>query len=160
MHTIIENLVNRFERGSLSRRDLITGLAMLAASAGTAAAAQDAAVGTPTGIQATKVDHVGIRVTDLPKSVDWYTKTFGLVVVSEDKNQGISRVGLGRRQLVSLNKDTMGGRIDHVAIAMDGFNEAAVAKHLKDLGIETGRTPDAGFHVTDPDGFPYQIVAT
>jgi catechol 2,3-dioxygenase-like lactoylglutathione lyase family enzyme len=160
MVTIIENLVNRFERGSLSRRDLIRGLAMLAATAGTAAAQDQPAIGTPTGIQATKVDHVGILVSDLPRSVDFYTKTFGLVVVSEDKAQGISRVGLGKRQLCSLNKSDTPGRIDHVAIAMDNFTEAGVAKHLADIGVKTSRTPAAGFHVDDPDGFPLQIVLT
>ena len=159
MVTVIENLVNRFERGSLSRRDLIRGLAMLAASASTAAA-QDATVGTPTGIQATKVDHVGILVSDLPRSVDFYTKTFGLIVVSEDKNQGISRVGLGKRQLVSLNKSDTPGKVDHVAIAMDNFTEAGVAKHLADIGVKTSRSAAAGFHVDDPDGFPLQIVLT
>jgi hypothetical protein len=40
METIISDLLGRFEKGSLSRRDLVRGLAMLAAS-GTVASAQD-----------------------------------------------------------------------------------------------------------------------
>jgi hypothetical protein len=40
MESIISNLLSRFEKGSLSRRDLVQGLAMLAAS-GTAASAQE-----------------------------------------------------------------------------------------------------------------------
>jgi hypothetical protein len=40
MESIISNLLSRFEKGSLSRRDLVQGLALLAAS-GTAAPAQE-----------------------------------------------------------------------------------------------------------------------
>src|SRR5438132_5907610 len=40
MESIISNLLTRFEKGSLSRRELVRGLAILAAS-GTAAAAQE-----------------------------------------------------------------------------------------------------------------------
>ena len=40
MESIISNLLSRFEKGSLSRRELVRGLAMLAAS-GTAASAQE-----------------------------------------------------------------------------------------------------------------------
>jgi hypothetical protein len=42
MDSIISDLVARFEKGFLSRRELVRGLAMLAAS-GTAAAAQEIA---------------------------------------------------------------------------------------------------------------------
>ena len=38
MESIISDLVNRFEQGSLNRRELVQGLAMLAAS-GTSASA-------------------------------------------------------------------------------------------------------------------------
>ena len=36
MEAIISNLLNRFERGALTRRGLIQGLAMLTAASGTA----------------------------------------------------------------------------------------------------------------------------
>ena len=38
METIISNLVTRFEKGALTRRELIQGLAMLTAAGGTAVA--------------------------------------------------------------------------------------------------------------------------
>jgi hypothetical protein len=38
METIISHLVSRFEKGSLSRRELVRGMAMLAASRTPAAA--------------------------------------------------------------------------------------------------------------------------
>ena len=64
MEAMISNLLSRFEKGALSRRELIQGLAMLAAASGAAsgALAQDA------GIKAAKIDHVSIQVSDLPRS--------------------------------------------------------------------------------------------
>ena len=92
MEAMISNLVNRFESGALTRRELIQGLAMLAAASGAAstAQAQDAA------IKAAKIDHVSIQVSDLPRSIAFYQKMFGrLLLVSEDKPNEIVRLGAG-----------------------------------------------------------------
>src|SRR5688572_30390500 len=52
MDTRIESLVEQFERGGLSRRDLIKGLSLLVAAGGvTAADAQ------PAGLRGTRIDH-------------------------------------------------------------------------------------------------------
>jgi hypothetical protein len=62
MDLIISNLV-AFEKGSLSRRELVQGLAMLAAS-GTAATAQE-----DINFKAANIDHVSVQVTDLQRSL-------------------------------------------------------------------------------------------
>src|SRR5450755_613027 len=59
MDSIISNLVARFEKGSLSRRELVQGLAILAAS-GTAANAQE-----DINFKAANIDHVSVQVADL-----------------------------------------------------------------------------------------------
>jgi hypothetical protein len=64
MESIISNLLSRFEKGSLSRRELVQGLTMLAAS-GTAASAQDVI-----GFKTANIDHVSIQVGNLPRSID------------------------------------------------------------------------------------------
>jgi hypothetical protein len=79
MESIIANLLTRFEKGSLSRRELVQGLAMLAAS-GTAAAAQE-----DIDYKGADIDHVSIHVADLQRSVDFYQKMFGFSVVSQDQ---------------------------------------------------------------------------
>jgi catechol-2,3-dioxygenase len=91
MEAMIASLVSRFERGALSRRELIQGLAMLAAASGTAstAQAQDAAT------KGARIDHVSIQVSDLPRSSAFYQKMFGLTVVSEDKPNEIVRSSSG-----------------------------------------------------------------
>ena len=93
MEAIISDLLNRFEKGALSRRGLIQGLAMLTAAGGAAslAPAQEAA------LKGVKIDHISIQVTDLPRAVAFYEKIFGLTVMSEDKPNEISRLGAGWR---------------------------------------------------------------
>ena len=152
MEALISNLVNRFERGALTRRELVQGLAMLAAAGGTASAqAQDA------GIKAAKIDHVSIQVADLPRSVAFYQKMFGLTVVSEDKPNEIVRLGVGKA-LVSLHHKSPTGLVDHFAIAVEKFNKESVTRELKARGANPEDNLDAGFHILDPQGIGVQIV--
>lgn len=153
MEAIIAGMLNRFEKGALSRRELVQGLAMLAAAGG-AASAQD----TAGGLKATKIDHVSIQVTDLPRAVAFYEKVFGLTVVSEDKPNEIVRLGMNRHALVSLHHKSPTGIVDHFAIGVEGFNREAVTNQLKSLGITAEENLDAGFHIKDPEGMNVQIV--
>ena len=150
METIISNLLNRFEKGALSRRELVQGLAMLTAT-GTIAEAQEG------GLKATKIDHISIQVTDLPRAVAFYQKLFGLTVVSEDKPNEIVRLGVGKA-LVSLHHKSPTGVVDHFAIGVEKFNKEAVTKTLKALGANPEDNLDAGFHIVDPEGIAVQIV--
>ena len=151
MDAIISNLVSRFERGALTRRELIQGLAMLTAAGGTATEAQDA------GIKAAKIDHVSIQVTDLPRAVAFYEKMFGLTVVSEDKPNEIVRLGVGKA-LVSLHHKSPTGLVDHFAIGVEKFNKELVTRQLKERGANPEDNLDAGFHIKDPEGISVQIV--
>jgi len=153
MEAIISDLVNRFERGALTRRGLIQGLAMLTAAGG---AASDV-LGQDIGIKAAKIDHVSIQVSDLPRSLAFYQKMFGLTVVSEDKPNEIVRLGMGK-VLVSLHHKSPTGLVDHFAIGVEKFNEEAVTRELKERGANPEKNIDAGFHIKDPSGIGVQIV--
>lgn len=150
MEAIISNLLDRFERGALTRRGLIQGLAMLTV-AGTASDAQDS------GIKGAKIDHVSIQVTDLPRAIAFYQKMFGLTVVSEDKPNEIVRLGAGK-VLVSLHHKSPTGLVDHFAIGVEKFNKELVTRELKERGINPEENLDAGFHIKDPEGISVQIV--
>ena len=150
MEAMITSLVDRFERGALSRRELVQGLTMLAAG-GAAAQAQEG------GIKAAKIDHVSIQVTDLPRSVAFYQKMFGLTILSEDKPNEIVRLG-GGKVLVSLHHKSPTGLVDHFAIGVEKFNRESVARELKARGANPEENLDAGFHIKDPEGINVQIV--
>jgi catechol 2,3-dioxygenase-like lactoylglutathione lyase family enzyme len=152
MEAIISNLLNRFEKGALSRRGLIQSLAMLSA-AGTASEA----LGQDSGIKGARIDHVSIQVTDLPRSIAFYQKMFGLTVVSEDKPNEIVRLGVGKT-LVSLHHKSPTGLVDHFAIGVENFNKDTVTRQLKERGANPEDNLDAGFHIKDPEGISVQIV--
>jgi catechol 2,3-dioxygenase-like lactoylglutathione lyase family enzyme len=157
MEAIISDLLNRFERGALTRRGLIQGLAMLTAVSATESAQVAAQSQSGVGIQAAKIDHVSIQVGDLQRSVAFYQKMFGLTVVSEDKPNEIVRLGMGK-VLVSLHHKSPTGRVDHFAIGVEKFNKELVTRELKERGANPEDNLDAGFHIVDPEGISVQIV--
>jgi catechol 2,3-dioxygenase-like lactoylglutathione lyase family enzyme len=151
MEAIISNLVTRFEQGSLSRRELVQGLAMLAASA-TAATAQEGGL----DFKSADIDHVSIHVADLQRSVEFYQKMFGFTVVSQDQAQRIIRLG-NTKVLVSINDGKPAGTVDHFAIGIPRFNNDAARRYLTERGATPLQGDYAGLHVKDPDGVNVQI---
>jgi catechol 2,3-dioxygenase-like lactoylglutathione lyase family enzyme len=152
MDSIISDLVSRFEKGSLSRRELVQGLTMLAASGTTAAAAAQQEIDFKTA----NIDHVSIQVADLQRSVEFYQKMFGFKVISEDKPLGIIRLGIDR-SLVSLNRQSPARIVDHFAIGVPRFTKEAAARYVMQRGATALDDPYAGLHVKDPDGINVQI---
>jgi catechol 2,3-dioxygenase-like lactoylglutathione lyase family enzyme len=150
MESVISDLVTRFEKGSLSRRELVQGLAVLAASGTAATAQQDIEFKTA------NIDHVSIQVADLQRSADFYQKLFGFSFVSQDQRLGILRVGNGR-SLVSFNRQSPAGIVDHFAIGVPGFTKESAARYLTARGMSPLDDPYAGLHVKDPDGVNVQI---
>jgi catechol 2,3-dioxygenase-like lactoylglutathione lyase family enzyme len=154
MDSIITDLVGRFDRGTLSRRDLIQGLTVLAAAGGAASATAQT-----TPFNATRIDHISIQVTDMARSREFYEKIFGLKVLSEDKENEIVRMGV-TRIIVSLHRKPPVGIVDHFAIAIDRFDREAVTAELAKQGLTAEQNLDYGFFVRDPEGVPVQIVGT
>lgn len=154
MNDVIDDLVAEFDRGTLSRRRLITGLTALAAAGGTLPAA-----GQTTPFRSTRIDHISIQVTDMARSVEFYEKVFGLRVLNEDRENEIVRMGV-TRIIVSLHRKPPVGIVDHFAIAIDDFEREAVTAELAKLGLTAEENLDYGFFVRDPEGVPVQIVGT
>lgn len=160
MEAMISSLLNRFERGALTRRELVQGLTMIAAASGTTAAqAQDAATkAQDAATKGAKIDHVSIQVTDLARSIAFYQKMFGFTMISEDKPNEIVRLGAAGKVLVSLHHKSPTGLVDHFAIGVAGFDRDGVTRALKQRGADPDNNLDAGFHIQDPEGISVQIV--
>ena len=155
MQHVISDLVTRFERGRLSRRELIQTLTAIAA----------AAAGTPAStasLKAGSINHTSVLVSDMTRSIDFYNRVFGLMPVSEDKANKILRLGTGgsgvNATLVSLRQQNPPGLIDHFAIRVQGFNRDATTELLKQHGLTPANNIEFGFHIKDPDGAVVQIV--
>ena len=153
METIIADLVQRFERGGLTRRQLIQGLSLLVA-AGEASSAHATQSGS---LQGTGIDHVSVLVRDLARSATFYQQVFGMTSLSEDKANRILRLG-AKRTIVSLRQESPAGVVDHFAIGVEGFNRDAVTRALEQHGLTPQENIQFGFHIRDPDGVHVQIV--
>ena len=159
MNGIITELVQKFERGALTRRQLIQGLSALVA-AGPASA--EGAAQSGAGLQATGINHTSVLVSNLERSTEFYSRLFGLKPVSEDKANRILRLGVGgsgvANTLVSLRQQPPAGTIDHFAIAVQGFNRDSVTQVLKQHGLTPAENIEFGFHIKDPDGAVVQMM--
>jgi catechol 2,3-dioxygenase-like lactoylglutathione lyase family enzyme len=108
------------------------------------------------GFQGNGINHVSLYVSDLQRSTDFYQRVFGCSV---NKRDGNNQLAFGKGILV-LRPGKPPGKVDHIAIGVDNFNNDSVIADLK----ARGTTPidqqggGFGFHV-DPDGFPVQISA-
>lgn len=152
MQSVIADLLARYDRGTLSRRHLIQGLGVLAA-AGTAGAA--CAQTTP--FRSAGIDHISIQVTDLARSIEFYERIFGLMIINQDEPNKIVRMG-NARIIVSLHEKAPTGIVDHFAIAIQGFDREQATAALRAQGLTAEQNLDYGFHVRDPEGIPVQIV--
>jgi hypothetical protein len=81
---------------------------------------------------------------------------FGFSMVSQDQPLGIVRLGNGRT-LVSFNRQSPAGIVDHFAIGVPGFNREAATRYLTQHGVTPLQDPYAGLHIKDPDGINVQI---
>jgi catechol 2,3-dioxygenase-like lactoylglutathione lyase family enzyme len=152
MKPIIADMVERYEKGTLTRRELIQGLTALAAAGqASAASAQDG------GFIAKGIDHVSVRVSDLQRSAEFYRTLYGLTPLSEDKEHNILRLGR-ERVIVSLRQDRPYGMIDHFGIATDRLDRSAAAQILMRRGLTPAENWEYGYHVKDPDGAVVQMM--
>jgi catechol 2,3-dioxygenase-like lactoylglutathione lyase family enzyme len=153
MENVISVLVNRYERGSISRRELIRGLAMLAATSSTATAAGSA-------IQVTGIDHVSIQASDIQRSAKFYQDVFGLPFLNEDKKTETIRLTAGNGR-IAIRHGSPAGVVDHFAFAVAHLDVAAVTEEMKRHGVTPTDTGEPlTFHVVDPDGYPIQMIST
>ena len=148
MTSTISKMLEGYEKGKMSRRDLVQGLALLAAGAGTASAA---------GFQGNSINHISLYVSNLQRSTDFYQRALGCSV---NKRDGNNQLVFGKNFLV-LRPGNPPGKGDHFAIGVDGFNQDAVTADLKARGVTpiNEQGGNFGFHILDPDGFPVQISA-
>jgi catechol 2,3-dioxygenase-like lactoylglutathione lyase family enzyme len=139
----VSTLLSQYERGKMSRRELVQGLALLALTGSVASAA---------GFKAGTINHVSLQVSDMKKSAEWYKNAFGLSELkSEEKN--VIMLGVGPSHL-SIRAGKNPGTIDHFAIGLEPFNEAAIVEDFKKRGYNP-----SGLHVKDPDGLNVQLTS-
>jgi catechol 2,3-dioxygenase-like lactoylglutathione lyase family enzyme len=178
METVINGLLTDFEKGKMTRRQLIQSLALVAAAAPAATAGAQTASTIPaaTGPAAFKtvwLDHISYAVTDYRKSTAFYRDLMGWEIRNDNgKNQCTMKIGDIGEIIIRNRREDAGsadapaaapitGVINHVSYGIDKWNTEGVKAELERRGLKP--RPDMvgdnfkSFHVKDPDGWDLQI---
>lgn len=162
MENIIEKLLEDFERGRMSRRQLIKSLAVVGAAASTGAAFGSAATASAQerkGFKAVAVNHISYQVNDYAKTRDFYADLLGMRVAGDNGKQCFLILDGTNTFLIPRNappgSDTP--KIDHIAYTIENWDKDAVQKELERRGLNPKEDTENSFHVKDPNGFDLQI---
>jgi catechol 2,3-dioxygenase-like lactoylglutathione lyase family enzyme len=158
MEAIIAKLLQDFEQGKMSRRQLIRSLAVTASAAAAAAPVVAASPEEP-AFKAVAVNHISYQVADYAKTRDFYVGMFGMKVTQDTGRQ--CYLSFGDTFLLPRNgrpdSKTPPPHVDHIAYTIDNWNKADVEAELKRRGLTPRPDTEDSFHVKDPDGFDLQI---
>ena len=150
MEQVISGLLATYEKGALSRRELVGALAALSVT-GTGALA------APAGFESASINHVSITGSNLQRTIDFYQRTFGLPRQGQGQ-PNLVQLGIGKTQHLSIRQGAKPG-FDHFAIGVERFNKDAMIADLRARGANPIDGGDgAGLHVADPDGLFVQII--
>ena len=180
MEQIISGLLQDFEAGKLTRRQLIQALA-LGVTAGPAVlvAAQKSAEQpiippprSPAPWKTAWLDHVSYAVSDYRRSTAFYRDLMGWEIIHDDGQKQCSmKVGNVGGIIIrnragyagaagSTNQPTITGLIDHISWGVEPWDTAKVKEELEKRSLDP--KPDMNgkfqsFHLNDPDGWDLQI---
>ena len=156
MRATADCIVDCFERGQLSRRQLVTQLMALGAAAAglpSLALAADEAAKEPT-FAATTIDHVALSVTDVKRSVAFYQKHLGLKL-TRDGGEGSAFVSCGERDFLALFRGDKPG-LHHFSFSIPNYNADDAAKRIEAAGLKLRREGNR-VYFPDPDGLTVQV---
>ena len=152
---IADALVDDFERGVLSRRQLVsrlTGLGAALAAMSGAAEARAVEAGT---FDATGLNHIALNVRSVPASRDWYIKHLGLKVM-RDGGEDNCFLGSGEGFFLTLFKGEKPG-LNHYCYSIKGYDPDKAEETLKSAGLKPRREGDR-LYFPDLDGIEVQIA--
>jgi catechol 2,3-dioxygenase-like lactoylglutathione lyase family enzyme len=152
MNDNFDRLLSQYERGQLTRRQLLVALAAVAAAPASTQAAE-----SPIGT-VKQLNHVSIFVPDVKKSVRFYQDLLGMPVLTEQSpginlSAGAGFVGIYPAQSAS-------GSINHFCLGMENFDADATLKRLTDRGVKANirlRGDTKELYFTDPDNVRVQL---
>ena len=113
-----------------------------------------------TPLKANGIHHVGLRVTDIERSKQFYVEFLGMEVIQQRKRMVFLRLG---DQMLTLSQTGNGQPVnardgmDHLALRLEAGDYASVKALVEEAGHEIfGRRGDIYF--ADPDSYLLQIM--
>jgi catechol 2,3-dioxygenase-like lactoylglutathione lyase family enzyme len=157
MEHLIAKLLQEFEQGKISRRQLVRNLALTATGAAAVASAPAAEAEEP-ALKAVGIHHISYQVKDYAKSRDFYSSVFGMKVSEDNGKQCF--LSFGDNLMTVRTSSASTPLIDHIGYAIDPWNTGAALAELKRRGLNP--QPEAsgnGLELRDPDGYRLQLLA-
>ena len=180
MEDVINRLLQDFEAGKLTRRQLIQALALgvtvgpaaLAATQQPAAKSSIPPPRSPAPWKTVWLDHVSYAVSDYRRSTAFYRNLMGWEIIHDDGQKQCSMKVGNVGGIIIRNRagyagaaggptqPSITGVIDHVSWGIEPWDTAKVKAELEKRGLDA--RPDVNgtfqsFHVHDPDGWDLQI---
>ena len=152
MEALISKMIEQFETGAITRRELVGGVAAVAATLAGISTSHAAEEST---FKATGLNHIALNVTDVNRSRDFLTKHLGLTVSRQagDNNCfltcGDNFVALFRAQEAELN---------HFCFSITDYDVAEAEKTLDSENLSPRREGNR-IYFEDPHGITVQLAA-
>lgn len=88
------------------------------------------------------LDHVVLRVADLERAIGFYRDVLGCTVERRVESIDLIQMRAGESLidliLADSGPEVAAGNLDHFALRIDPFDEAALRRHLEGHGVEVG----------------------
>jgi len=157
MESEVAKLVNQFESGQISRRQLVAGLGSLVALLSTHQPTH--AAETASTFEAVEINHIALRVTDVLRSREFYKKHLGMTVVRDGGERNCFLM-CGKSNFVALFRGDKAG-MDHYCYSITDYDVGQAEEKLKESGLEPRVVRDAGrIYFKDPDGLTVQLASS
>jgi catechol 2,3-dioxygenase-like lactoylglutathione lyase family enzyme len=160
MEYAIGRMLQNFEKGNISRRQLIQGLTAVAS--GTSVVDSIPLYGqTHRELKAVGINHLSYTVANYVRTRDFYSSLLGAKVAADEGTRCSLHVG----DVVIVARNSSGGPtplIDHVAFSINDWKQDTVFAELTRRGLNPQRPPsgsEENLAIKDPDGFMVQLMA-
>lgn len=160
----IETMIGDYERGRLSRRQLIAHLAGLVAASGAVAAAsaraaqatQPANAADEPLFRAVDLNHIALSVSDVPRSRDFYRERLGLRELRGGERSSFLTTGKG--WLALFQGEPPG--LHHYCYSVEQYEAGDAMEKLTAAGGRLNPRREGGrVYFDDPDGLTVQVAA-
>lgn len=128
-------------------------------TAGKVPSGEKAARPSRTGWRATALHPVSYRVPDYERTRDFYATLFGMRVLFDDGSKCVLSFGTAPQDSISLAGSADGPAIDHIAVAVAGFDLQQAEQTIRRLGLDYAAAGESAWTLIDPDGQPVQVCA-
>lgn len=152
MKNEVEKFIVDYEKGRITRRELITSLAAITVAVTTGRSIMAAETST---FQADGINHIALNVPDIEVSRDFYVKHLGLKVVREGSSNCFMTCD---DNFVALFRSSNAG-LNHFCFSVKDYDVGKAEETLTEKGLNPRREGNR-IYFNDPHGITVQLAST